>query len=695
MTTKLDHALHLASNGFRIFPLSPNSKVPPKDLEWRKVATTDLDAIRRWWDANPNFNIGVAAGAGTIIVDADTKDGKPGLESLEALEMCGLPTDSLRVATPSGGVHVYLRSDAPHRNSVDKMPDYRGIDIRADGGYVVGPGSTIDGTTYEVVGKSTEVRPSPTWFDEYLVNLQPQHAPRTDTPVVELDQQRHIDQAIEYLVERAPEAIEGAGGDQTTFEVASACRDYGLSEGMTLDVLLEHWNEAKASPPWQPEDLAEKVANAYRYATGTWGGRSLEAELSAFGVVDIGEDEEPTATSKTKPGKKFAFSPWVPRIPQEIPPRRWLYGKELMSGYVSLTVAPGGVGKSALKISEGLAMASGYPLLGVKPIRKLRVAMWNGEDTQDELDRRVAAALLHFELAAHEIADRLFVDTGRQIPLKLTVPQQHGFAIAKPVVEGLVAAIVEAGIDVLVIDPFVTTHGVPENDNSAINMVASEWRDIADRTGCAIDLVHHAVKAARLPGQGEALGATQTRGGGALIDAARVERHLVPMSDEEARKLGVIEEHRRLHFRVIDGKANMAPPADRSVWRRFVSVPLGNPTEDYPDGDEIGVVEAWVPPSPLAGVDEDVLPEVQARLRQGQWRKDEQAADWAGYLVADVLDISIGGAKREERDAAEEMNRHRVRGLLREWTAKGDIIVTKGRDPKNRRDTKFLWPKAA
>ena len=36
-------------------------------------------------------------------------------------------------------------------NSVDGLKDYPGIDIRGDGGYVVGPGSTIRDQAYEIV----------------------------------------------------------------------------------------------------------------------------------------------------------------------------------------------------------------------------------------------------------------------------------------------------------------------------------------------------------------------------------------------------------------------------------------------------------------------------------------------------------------------------------------------------------------
>jgi hypothetical protein len=44
--------------------------------------------------------------------------------------------------------------------------------------------------------------------------------------------------------------------------------------------------------------------------------------------------------------------------PSQIRARQWLYGHHYCRGFVSVTVAPGGMGKSLLGIVEGLAMAT-------------------------------------------------------------------------------------------------------------------------------------------------------------------------------------------------------------------------------------------------------------------------------------------------------------------------------------------------
>lgn len=290
---KLDHALALAKQGFRIFPIAPNSKVPPKDFAWKREATRDAGSIRHWWNQEPNYNIGVACGEGTIVVDADTKGGKPGLASLGMLDMLELP-QSFRVTTPSGGVHVYLKTGAKHRNRVDSIPGFEGLDIRTDGGYVLGPGSEIDGNLYGLADKNGAyaIAEAPAWFDDLLQRNAAKHTKKSDAPLVELDTPKSIELAVDYLKSRAPQAIEGQGGDETTFRVAAALRDYGVSQPTALELLLEHWNEQKASPPWMPDDLSLKVENAFQYGTGSWGGRTARAE---FEELDIDEGVSPFA----------------------------------------------------------------------------------------------------------------------------------------------------------------------------------------------------------------------------------------------------------------------------------------------------------------------------------------------------------------------------------------------------------------
>lgn len=144
---KQQAAVALAAEGFRVFPVRVNDKRPAV-AGWQGFASADPEkAERRWRGIYANHNIGIATGAGLLVLDFDTRDGKPGLRSLESLEMMGLP-ESRRVRTPSGGVHVYLAVSANAGITI-ATEFWPGVDVRCDGGYVLGPGSVIDGVAYE------------------------------------------------------------------------------------------------------------------------------------------------------------------------------------------------------------------------------------------------------------------------------------------------------------------------------------------------------------------------------------------------------------------------------------------------------------------------------------------------------------------------------------------------------------------
>lgn len=149
---KVAIARKLALAGFHVFPLLPNSK-RPAIKDWPTRATTDPDYVGGWWIDNPDYNIGIHT-KGLLVVDLDPKYN--GLENwanlVETQELLGNDTPAtLEVRTPSGGSHLYFRlpPGVEMGNTVHKLGP--GIDTRGKGGYVVAPGSTIDGKTYEVV----------------------------------------------------------------------------------------------------------------------------------------------------------------------------------------------------------------------------------------------------------------------------------------------------------------------------------------------------------------------------------------------------------------------------------------------------------------------------------------------------------------------------------------------------------------
>ncbi|WBQ05047.1 bifunctional DNA primase/polymerase [Kribbella sp. CA-293567] len=104
------------------------------------AATTEPARIAALVAAVPYGQLAVRTGAVSdlLVVDVDPAHG--GTTSMTHLMVEGLLPRTLRVVTGSGGQHLYYRH--PGRPMPSRpMPGRRGIDIKADGGYVVLPPS--------------------------------------------------------------------------------------------------------------------------------------------------------------------------------------------------------------------------------------------------------------------------------------------------------------------------------------------------------------------------------------------------------------------------------------------------------------------------------------------------------------------------------------------------------------------------
>lgn len=135
MSDLLEYALQYAGRGWHVFPCKPRDKTPLTRTGF-KSATTDPKQIHRWWSKWPDANIGIATGekSGLLVVDIDSAQGIGALR-----EIVGCALASTPVVETGRGWHLYFAMPAERlRCSSDKA---RGLDIRANGGYVLAPPS--------------------------------------------------------------------------------------------------------------------------------------------------------------------------------------------------------------------------------------------------------------------------------------------------------------------------------------------------------------------------------------------------------------------------------------------------------------------------------------------------------------------------------------------------------------------------
>ncbi|KKW89418.1 AAA family ATPase [Sphingobium chungbukense] len=389
---------------------------------------------------------------------------------------------------------------------------------------------------------------------------------------------------------------------------------------------------------------------------------------------EIGDSAIVAAIHSAKPVRLVQATPYIWRDPATIPPRPWVYGRWFLRGTVACVVAPGGAGKSTMLAGTALALASGQDFLGKKVWEgPKRVWLWNLEDDMDELSRSIQAAAIHHELGPDDVGGRLFVDSGMEGAGLCTAVETDGqFRLLEPIYEALTAEIERRRIDVLIVDPFVSSHEVEENANSKIDKIAKAWGRVAKAANCVIVLVHHTSKA----GAGDVT-AMSARGAVALINAARSTLVLNRMTDEQAQELGITPEKRGRYVSVADDKHNRAP-AEKADWFELIGVDLGNGVDAHPS-DSIAVAVPWKLPDPFDDVTVEHIAQVQRIIADGEWRENAQSNQWAGRAVAEALGL----------DADAKADKGRIKSILRQWIANGVLKVERRKD-RNREERPFV-----
>ncbi|MGV9386382.1 bifunctional DNA primase/polymerase [Nonomuraea sp. NPDC003707] len=214
-----------ASQGWPVHPLTPGRKTPARNCDachepshnadgcaclrqgrWCHgfhAATVDPARIDTWWSERPGFGVGVACGpAHLVVIDIDIHPTPlpdrqrllPGIPIDARIDLTGLATgfdtlallaafrgaphpaedvSTLRVRTPSGGLHVWYRPEPGHTflcstgSSPTRALAWQ-VDVRAHGGYIVAPGTRTKDGAYTLVGDCRVPAVLPRWLAQDL-----------------------------------------------------------------------------------------------------------------------------------------------------------------------------------------------------------------------------------------------------------------------------------------------------------------------------------------------------------------------------------------------------------------------------------------------------------------------------------------------------------------------------------------------
>lgn len=431
---------------------------------------------------------------------------------------------------------------------------------------------------------------------------------------------------------------------------------YAWGDAFDLFVHYEHKGDFKAAvraygeqiDPRQPDPFtsSDKFVSAIPEDAGLDDFTLSNATVTRE-IADLPEHEEAHAGIPDPAAGPTFPTPYTMFDEANLKPRQWIYGRQYLRSFPSALAAGGGNGKTSLQIVEALCICTGRPLLGETVHQRTRVYLVNLEDPIDEMQRRVLAAMKHYEIKREEVEGWLFLDAGRDFNMKFTALVRGEVVVNEALIAHMQAKIIEHDIGLTFIDPWVGANDINENDNGQMNKAVAQIRRIADVTNSGICLVHHIRKTG-----GEDANIDSVRGAGSLIGAVRAARVINRVSVEDAMRMGVPEADATGIFRIDDGKANLAPPSGKATYYRMQGVKIDN-------GEYVGVAVPFVMPDAFDGVTARDAMAVQKIVGNAPdpMREDVRAKNWVGIAVAEVLSLDID--KPEEKA--------RIKSIVRKW----------------------------
>jgi RecA-family ATPase len=366
----------------------------------------------------------------------------------------------------------------------------------------------------------------------------------------------------------------------------------------------------------------------------------------------------------------FKPEPYIWRDAATIPRRECLYADHYFRKFTSATIAAGGLGKSSLVLGEIISMALKLPGLDEPPENGVKCWYINGEEPEEEMWRRVAAFCQHSSANSRTLEGLLFINS---MAFKLaSYGPNENVILNEAAFAALEEGIKNSGIDVTVLDPWVSFLGIKERDNEGVDVVVKRLAKVAANTNSSIEIVHHTRKPP--PGHTGDMTTDDARGASALISACRSARVLNRMSTKTATDLGIEDRDRRLIFRIDEDKQNLRPPAN-AKWGKLASVIIGN-------GESIQAIDRWTYPDAFADVTTQTMRDVRHEVGiRDDWRADSRAKKWIGNLLAQKMRITLT-----------DQTRAQIKTILAKWFENGVLAKVERTDASTRHTREFVVP---
>lgn len=257
-TARAEAALEYIEHGFQVIPLKAHDKVPATTHGLRDC-TDNPEQVEFWWGfgrherSRADFNVGIVCGeqsGGLIVIDIDTH-GANGMQTLHEFELQhGALPETVTAITGTGGKHLFYRSARElHPFANPKL----GIDLRAEGSYIVAPPSIHpNGEVYE--------------WSTSLDDMEPAQA--NDTVYALIDYCAPTSTGVEGKDSKArfqlPKKIDSGGRNDLLFRYACSLRSIHRPKDEIYNSVLGA-NFARCTKPLSVGEVGKIVDSAWTY----------------------------------------------------------------------------------------------------------------------------------------------------------------------------------------------------------------------------------------------------------------------------------------------------------------------------------------------------------------------------------------------------------------------------------------------
>ncbi len=454
MSIFMDAALAYRQRGWSVFPIHPRTKKPiVRWSEYQHRLPTEQE-IKKWWKDRPNANIGIITGriSDLVVLDVDTKRGG---DAKQIHESCPTP---FIARTGGGGYHLYYRfpSSGDYRNSTGSD----GVDVRAEGGYVVAPPSRHrSGNPYEWAQADESRKPG-------------------RAPTAFLKQRLHERNGTSPREPWMRDLLQGVDQGQRN-EACSRLAGYyinKMSTSATIDTLLA-WNKLN-SPPLLESEIKTVVESVRR--------TQRRREPNIIPVHKIGEDELLSLT----PLKQFMAKFGDVSVD-------WLVENWLPDRTIGMFVAAPGSYKTWMLLDIAVSVATGTPMFGQLPVARAGpVLVFQQEDWHGSVAQRIALIACN-RLGIKQAKQKPRPDDFRfsippDIPIYFHENRQFRFDNEEAMIM-LAERVEQIEPRLVILDPLYSAGGTEDFMASMANSMFV-LKDLRDEYGCSFILAHHTKK---------------------------------------------------------------------------------------------------------------------------------------------------------------------------------------------------------